>query len=204
MIRIICADISSADEETYGRLYERASEERKRRANRYLRKEDKLLCVTADALLKTALGTNEFQIQKNEYGKPYIKERNDFYYNLSHSGKYAVIAFGNSEVGVDIQQHRGGTDMRLIAEQCFARDEKDYVWQSDQQSEERFYEIWTGKESYLKYIGKGLRKNMQSFSVLDRKREREIRLLHPDEGYSLSLCTTDREYTFELSDVRQL
>ncbi len=202
MIRIICADISSADEETYGRLYERASEERKRRSNRYLRKEDKLLCVTADALLKTALGTNEFQIQKNEYGKPYIKGRNDFYYNLSHSGKYAVIAFGNSEVGVDIQQHHGGTDMRLIAEQCFARDEKDYVWQSDRQSEERFYEIWTGKESYLKYIGKGLRKNMQSFSVLDRKRE--IRLLHPDEGYSLSLCTADREYTFELSDVRQL
>ncbi len=202
MIRLVCADISSADEETYGRLYERACEERKRRADRYRSYEDKLRCVTADALLTAALGAREYQIEKNEFGKPYVKGRNDFYYNLSHSGTYVAIAFGNAEVGVDIQRHRDGTDMRLIAERCFTHDEKEYVWQSARQSEERFYEIWTGKESYLKYVGKGLRENMRSFSVLDRKRE--IRLLHPAEGYSLSLCTADREYTFELSDIRQL
>ena len=49
MIRILCADLASADAdrygEVYGRLYEKASEERKRRADRYLRFEDKLRCV---------------------------------------------------------------------------------------------------------------------------------------------------------------
>ncbi len=202
MIRIICADISRADEKVYASLYERASAERKSRADRYRRYEDKLRCVAADALLRVALGTCEYQIEKNEFGKPYVKGRDDFYYNLSHSGKYVVIAFGNGEIGVDIQQHRGDTDMRMIADHCFARDEKDYVWQSDRQIKERFYEIWTGKESYLKYIGKGLCKDMRSFSISDRKRE--IRLLYPEEGYTLSLCTADNEYTFELSDVRQL
>ncbi len=202
MIRILCADISLADEKVYESLYERASEERKRRADRYRRYEDKLRCVTADALLKNALGTREYQIEKNEFGKPYIKGRNDFYYNLSHSGKYVVIAFGNSEVGVDIQKHGADTDMHLIAEQFFAPDEKAYILQSSRGMSERFYEIWTGKESYLKYIGEGLRKNMRSFSISERKRE--IRLLQPEEGYTLSLCTADKEYTFELSDIRQL
>ena len=41
MIRILCADISSADMNIYRRLYERAAPERKARANRYFRQEDK-------------------------------------------------------------------------------------------------------------------------------------------------------------------
>ncbi len=202
MIRILCADISRADEAVYRRLYRNASEERKRRADRYRRYEDKLRCVAADALLKTALGTDGFQIEKNEYGKPRVRGRTDFHYNLSHSGKYAVIAFGESEVGVDIQKHSGGADMCLIAEQCFSNQEKEYVFGDARQTEKRFYEIWTGKESYIKYIGKGLHQDMRSFSALERKRE--IRLLQPGEGYTLSLCTQDTEYTFELLDIRQL
>lgn len=202
MIRLICVDISSADERVYENLYERASAERKRRADRYLRYEDKLRCVTADALLKAALGTDDFRIEKNAYGKPHVKDRKDFNYNLSHSGKYVVIAFGDSEVGVDVQQNLADTDMKMIAERFFSEEEREYIAACDRQMTERFYEIWTGKESYLKYLGKGLCMDMRTFSVSERKRE--IRFLTPEEGYSLSLCTADKEYTFELSDIRQL
>ena len=90
----------------------------------------------------------------------------------------------------------------MIAERCFTCDEQAYVWKSDRGVTERFYEIWTGKESYLKYLGEGLCRDMRSFGILDRKRE--IRLLKPKEGYSLSLCAGDEEYTFELPDIRQL
>lgn len=203
MIRILCADTSSVDERIFERLYESASEERKRRADRYRRYEDKLCCIMAEALLKLALNTNDFQIIKNKYGKPYVKNREGFYYNLSHSGQYVVMACGDSEIGVDLQRHSPGTDMRMIAESCFAHDEMDYVWQSDSRIEERFYEIWTGKESYLKYIGTGLCGDMRSFSV--RKHESQIRCLQhmPKDGYTLSFCSKDKAYTLELSDVRQ-
>lgn len=204
MIRILCADITSADERIYKSLYERASEERKRRADRYLRQEDKIRCVTADALLRIALGTEIFQIQENEFGKPYIKNQKNFYYNLSHSGNCVVLAWGNGEVGVDVQQHRADTDMRIIAENCFADDEKEYIMQSDRQTEERFYEIWTGKESYLKYVGKGLRGNMRSLSILQRKSEILFLPHFPQKGYSLSLCAAQKDYTFELLDIKQL
>ncbi|MBE6665744.1 MAG: 4'-phosphopantetheinyl transferase superfamily protein [Ruminococcaceae bacterium] len=204
MIRILCADISSADGRTYGRLYESASDERKRKADRYRRYEDQLRCVTADALLKIALNTDDFQIEKNKYGKPYIKNREGFYYNLSHSGQYVALAFGNTEVGIDIQKHDTATNMRMIADICFARDEKEYVWQNGKRTVERFYEIWTGKESYLKYVGKGLSGDMRSFSVFGQGSK--IRCLQntPDDGYTLSFCSADKEYTLELSDIRQL
>lgn len=200
MIRILCADIAAADERVYDRLYEKASDERKKRAERYFRREDKLRCVTAGALLKNALGTEDFRIEKNEFGKPSVKGHKNFHYNLSHSGRYVVIAWGDSEVGVDVQQHDTSVDIQAVADRCFAPDEREYIGQSVQ----RFYEIWTGKESYLKYTGEGLRKDMRSFS--SRKTEPEVRHLHglPDDGYSLSLCTADKAYTFELADVRQL
>lgn len=200
MIRILCADISSADGRVYQSLYARASEERKRRADRYLRYEDKLRCITADALLRTAMGTENFQIQKNEFGKPYIKDRNDFYYNLSHSGDYVVLAFGNTEVGIDIQRHDENTDIQTVAQSCFTRDEREYVGES----KERFYEIWTGKESYLKCVGKGLRGGARSVSVRERRSEILFLPNLPREGYSMSLCAADKDYTFELSDIRQL
>lgn len=200
MIRILCADISSADESVYNCLYSKASVERKKQADRYLRREDKLRCVAADVLLRTVLGTKDFQIQKNESGKPYVKDYENFRYNLSHSGRYVVIAWGETEVGVDVQQHCTDLDMPAVAERCFTSDEQEYIGQSIQ----RFYDTWTGKESYLKYTGEGLRKDMRSFSI--RNLEPAVQCLHclPDTGYSLSLCTTDKEYTFALLDVRQL
>jgi len=200
MIRILCADISCADEQMYRSLYERASEERRKRADRYLRYEGKLRCVTADALLRTALGTDTFQIQKNEFGKPYIKDRDDFYYNLSHSGNYVVLAFGNREVGIDIQKHEENTNIQAVAQSCFTRDEREYVGEST----ERFYEIWTGKESYLKYVGKGLRGGACSVSVRERRSEILFLPHLPREGYSMSLCAAQTDYTLELLNMEQL
>jgi len=204
MIRILCADISSADERVYRRLYEKASPERKRRADRYLRREDKLRCVAADALLKTALGTEDYHVGKTDRGKPYIKERDGFHFNLSHSGCYVVIAYGDTEVGVDVQQHGVVTDMEDIVERWFSTDEQEYVRENSFKVEQRFYEIWTGKESYLKYIGTGLHNDMRSFSVFTL--EPEIRYLYcmPGDGYSLSLCTADSECIFEMMDIQQL
>jgi len=204
MIRIICADISRADGRDYERLYEKASEERKRKADRYRRYEDKLRCVAADALLRAALGAEDIQIEKNEYGKPYIKNMEGTYFNLSHSGSYVVIAVGESEIGIDVQRHGVCADMNVVAELCFTRDEQGYARDGGQYESDRFYEVWTGKESYLKYIGKGFCEDARSFGILGQ-RER-IRCLHntPCEGYTLSFCSADKEYTLELSDVRQL
>lgn len=200
MIHILCADVSSADEDIYNRLYEKASPERKSQADRYLRQEDKLRCVTAYALLRRVVGLEECQIEKNEYGKPYIKDREDFHYNLSHSGRYVVIAWGDSEIGVDVQQHNCSVDIETIAKRFFTADEQAYI----QKDFLRFYEIWTKKESYLKFTGKGLKKSLGSFSTLLPDSGIRYRHRYLDGGYSLSLCTIEKNDTFELLDLQQL
>ncbi len=204
MIRIVCADLSGGTPQMYDRLYALASPERKQRADRYRRQDDKLRCVAADALLRNALGTADYTVAKHRYGKPYLPEYPDFHFNLSHSGRYAVLAWGTPEMGIDVQEHNPGTDFAALAAFGFAPDERDYVFRSEAHMQQRFYEIWTGKESYLKYIGKGLGMDLRSFSVL--RPAPDIRYLRPsfDEGYSLCLCTTENQFTFELLNIRQL
>lgn len=200
MIRILCADIASADAHTYQSLYAKASPQRKNRADRYLRQEDKLRTVTAAALLKSVLDAEDDQIAKNDFGKPYLKNRRDIHFNLSHSGRFVVLAWGDTELGVDVQQHDPSADLNSIGMQFFTNDELQYV----QGDICRFYEIWTKKESYLKYTGRGLRGGLRGFSVL--KPGSSIRYFYRTLGadYSLSLCTEDHEFETTLLDVQQL
>ena len=54
-------------------------------------------------------------------GKPRLLKYLNFFYNISHSGDYAICAVSDSEVGVDIQKIRK-PDMR-IAKRYFTEDE---------------------------------------------------------------------------------
>lgn len=204
MICVLCADISAADKEAYEHLYEKSSPERKVRADRYRRQEDKLRCVTADALLRRALGADCCQIQKGKNGKPFVKDCPDFHYNLSHSGRYVVIAWGNTEVGIDVQQHDAAADLEGIGARFFTSDELVYIREDAARRTERFYEIWTKKESCLKYTGEGLRRDMRSFSTLMPEQPIRYWYRELDADHSLCLCAADQEVTFELLEIHQL
>lgn len=204
MIRVICADISGLAPAAYEALYKKASPERRRRADRYLRWEDAVRCIAADALLRYALGTPDYAVEKGPSGKPYIQGRTDFCYNLSHSGRWVVIAFGPTEVGVDVEQVDSTTDTEAISRRFFAPEEQNYILGAEKGLHQRFFEIWTAKESYLKFLGTGLKKDLASFSVLSL--EPQIRLFRrtlPGD-YCLTLCTTDDDYLFTLLDAQRL
>lgn len=204
MIHVLYTDISSADKNIYNSLYEKASPERKQRADRYLHYKDKIRCVTADALLKTALGIDEYEVIKNESGKPLVRNHADFHYNISHSGDFVVIAWGDSEVGVDIQEHDVNTNMEAIARYCFVPEEQSYVCEGDFVNLFRFYEIWTKKESWMKYTGKVLQTDLRSFSVISSVSSVQYQHRIVYDRYSLCLCTTDNKVEFVLLDVQQL
>ena len=203
MTRVLCAEISKL-EPAYPALYATASAERRQRADRYLRKEDALRCLAAGALLRCAFGTADYTIIKGPFGKPYIKEYNGFHYNLSHSGNWVAIAYGNREVGIDVEKICMDTGKEEIARRYFTPDEQAYVFDTKELAPQRFFEVWTGKESYLKYVGTGLQKNLDSFSIFSL--EPEVCLYHRSlpGGYSLTLCTSDDNYLFELLDAQRL
>lgn len=204
MVSVICVDISRLSDSDYQALYEKATNERKHRAECCRYREDSLRCVAGDALLRLALGNSAYTVAKTELGKPFIQGREDFHFNLSHGGNWAVIAFGSSEVGVDVECRRRDTDIEAVARRYFSPDERQYVFQEEKDRHRRFYEIWTGKESYLKYLGTGLRKSLASFSVFSLEPELRLHRWMLPDGSCLCLCTKDRDCALSLLDLRQL
>lgn len=204
MIQVICADISKLDVSDYHALYEAASAERRSRADAYRFREDSLRCVTADALLRYALGTSEYTVEHTPSGKPFLKGREGFFYNLSHAGCWVVIAWGNSEVGVDVEEVSGASHPDAIARRFFTPEEQNYIFKDGQLLRQRFAEIWTGKESYLKFLGTGLKKELTSFSVLSLPPEIHLHHCMLPGNCSLTICTTEPEFRMELLDARKL
>ena len=187
MIKIDCFDITKLRAGDYDRLYGLASSDRRARADRYPRQEDKIRCICADAMLRQALG-RDCCFGYGEQGKPYLLDGEGLHFNLSHSGRWVVLAYGSGPVGVDVEQKRTG-DLDSIAKRFFNPDEQSFV----QSNPEMFFRIWTGKESYLKYLGTGLTTPLNSFSVLE---DLGVNLFFVSlEDACLTLCTREQEYT---------
>ena len=197
MVHVLCLDVSAWDEGLYQQLYQQASPERKARADRYRRREDALRCVAADALLRRVLGPEYGSIQKTPDGKPYLPERPDFHFNLSHGGKWVVLAYGPSPLGVDVESLRRDPNLHSIARRFFSLEEQAYVFAEGADSHQRFFKIWTGKEGYLKYLGTGLKKDLTSFSVLSPEPGVYFHWEDLPDGSHLCLCTRETAYQLE-------
>ena len=165
---------------------------RAKRADRMRKPEDRLRCLGAGVLLHAALQLEEEQIQTTEHGKPFAPQKK-LLFNLSHSGEYIVLAVGSAEVGVDVQQigavHEG------VAKRCFTAEELSW-YRGDR---ERFFTVWTLKESVSKAVGLGLGLPFDSFSVLPLLTGQSI-LINDRQiygltlslpGHALAVCSTE-------------
>lgn len=199
-----CVRLPEDFEGLYQELYQRVSPDRKRRADRYLRREDGLRCLAAGDLLRDTvervLGITEFEVVKDPGGKPRIAGQDRFYYNLSHSGNRVVIAWGDSPVGVDVQQMHMDSGREDLAMRFFTEHEQTYIFDSPDNRSERFFRVWTGKESYLKYLGTGLRKSLNSFSIFSAEISSMLKSWYLEDDYCVSLCTTDPDCIMEQDD----
>ena len=201
MTRVLCVNLSYATERDYRRLYDLASPERRARANACRRRDDALRCLAADVLMRRVLGPHYSRVEKTPEGKLFLPNRNDLHFNLSHSGYWAVIAWGPAEVGVDVEDPDRDLNMDAIARRFFAEEERQYVFSDESGQQQRFFEIWTAKESYLKYLGTGLKRNLSSFSVLSPDPGIRFHRVTLPLGAPLCLCTTEENYRVELVDV---
>ena len=204
MTHVICTNISGLDDLAYQKLYAGASRDRRERADRYRNREDSLRCLIAEALLRYVLRTKKYTLEKTQYGKPFIKDMPGFHFNLSHAGCWVVIAYGNGETGVDVEYIHRNTDKKAILNRFFCEEERCYVQKESAYSLERFFEIWTGKESYIKYLGTGLRKDLRSFNVRSAEIQKYLHHTKLGEAYCLSLYTREQGYSMQLLGPQQL
>lgn len=167
MVTVCCLDISQFQPGDYERLYALASPERRARADRYLRAEDRLRCVAAEALLWQIPGFSPEKLTKTSTGKPCFRDP-AVHFNLSHSGRWVALAWGDSPVGIDVEEILPNREQ--IAHRFFHPKEQEAVFSAPEGERSRvFFRIWTRKESYLKYLGTGIDRPLASFSVLEDK-----------------------------------
>lgn len=90
---------------------------------------------------------------KGEYGKPYLKEHGDIYFNISHCMGWAACAISDREIGIDIERIRKVTDG--VVRKALTPAEQEALFKANNK-EEMFCRFWTLKESFIKAVGKGL------------------------------------------------
>ena len=114
--------------------------------------------ATARLLLRHALkdcGLQEKEsIKKTDKGKPYI-ERENLFFNISHTDRLVVCAVADKEIGVDVEKIRKLSDAAIKSILCPSEIS---VFQTLSQKEKNEYVCvsWTLKESLTKLLGSGI------------------------------------------------
>ena len=156
----------------YSSLLVLASGKKEARIKRFRHERDAHNCLLGDMLSQimicraTGLGNDRLEFSATEFGKPFLVNDLSIHFNISHSGDYVVCVVDNEPVGIDVEMIKPIN--RKIAERFFAQDEVAYILSArDDFDIQRFYEVWTRKESRIKWEGKGLSTPLPSFSVFD-------------------------------------
>lgn len=107
----------------------------------------------------------EVAFRQGPRGKPYLRG-DELHFNLSHSGKLALIAVSKTELGVDVEKVRHLGSLTSIAERHFSKTEFAALDELDGAARElAFYRCWTRKEAYIKALGEGLSMALDTFDV---------------------------------------
>lgn len=129
--------------------------------------------------------TEDFVIEKDEHGKPYVADKGSksIKFSISHSGGYWGCVVSDKDVGLDIQVVRDDVDIAGISKRFFTEEECAFVNNADsfETALNRFFDIWVRKEAYIKLTGLGLSQGLRNFAVADS--EVLFKSVNDDRGY---------------------
>lgn len=151
---------------------------------------DKKLSLIADLFIRflicqnLKLNNKEITFEKNPFGKPYLLGNPEFHFNISHTRNAIAIGISGNPIGVDIEKIKCA-DLK-IAKRFFCSNELEYILTNKEDS--FFYEIWTKKEAYIKWDGRGLSIPLDSFDVTGGPIDKMLRTV-TIHGYIISVCS---------------
>ncbi|MDD5936535.1 MAG: 4'-phosphopantetheinyl transferase superfamily protein [Clostridiales bacterium] len=212
------------------------SEEKREKMRKKHRNNSDINSIIGEVLARYAIRkrigimNSEIHFSYRDHGKPYIIGMEQLSFNISHSGDWVVCAVGNQEVGIDIEKIK--SSRVKVAKRFFTKAEYgDLIEQPEAQQATSFCKLWTLKEAYLKWSGKGLTEPLDSFwfefgsnnsSPLAEKKQIQLITDHEhclkdadklnfrqykiDNDYELSVCSMEDDFCEEVNiiSIRQL
>ncbi|HLP56344.1 MAG TPA: 4'-phosphopantetheinyl transferase superfamily protein [Fluviicola sp.] len=190
------------------------STEKKAAIRKYHREEDKLRSLVGELLVRMILirrcGMNNEAISfvYTENGKPLLAGAENLHFNVAHAGDWVVCAFDSQPVGVDIEQIKPAN---LAISRSFFTEAEDLDICSATDPNDRFFDYWTLKESFIKQTGNGLSLGINSFGVVftgdDIRIVRDGSLLDgyylrqyiPADGYKVAVCLDNASFPETIS-----
>lgn len=114
----------------------------------------------------TGIAPMDFQFRYGLYGKPFI-ESNSIRFNISHTYGLALFAFSKCDVGIDVEliDHSNQDVDALIASVGTTQEIERLNEFLGFRKNEKFYDIWTCKESFSKLVGTGLNQAFRNIEI---------------------------------------
>lgn len=121
---------------------------------------------------KLGISPHQVNIQLHPNGKPFVQGSKAVYFNVTHSADVIILAVTEEgEIGVDIEQvDREFEWMRV--DSVLAPIEIEWIKENERMNSssvyQRFFQIWTLKEAYIKCTGEGMSRHLKklNFHVL--------------------------------------
>jgi 4'-phosphopantetheinyl transferase len=194
------------------------TDERRRKIQFYRFPDDKVRSMAAYGLLAFALKKAKgieglFELSLHEEGKPYLRDHQDIFFNLSHSQNAVACILGDGEVGIDIQEPFDYDEE--MAKQFCSEKELAAMRKDNGNCSRIINRLWILKEAYTKYFGKGITVDLKEidFSSEDMLEKEDCSLYAIEKkDYNLAICVrkgtkfTEKEvylnkYNYNLYDL---
>jgi 4'-phosphopantetheinyl transferase len=176
-IHLWCAFYDEINDESLLAAYrELMSDSERQIALRFYFPKDRRRYLVTRALARTVLSKyaevapKDWVFRANAHGRPEIVNEcaavHNLSFNITHTPSLIILAVARGcQLGVDVENVRSRQASIAIADRYFAASEVAalHALPADQQ-QQRFYEHWTLKESYIKARGEGLAIALDAFS----------------------------------------
>ena len=143
IVRLLIADLDFGNTHKQ-KLLKLVNEEQVEKALRFNNEKDQIRSLLSSYLINQL---SKEPLLYNEMGKPYYE--NGPHFNVSHSGKYVMMAVSTREIGIDIEENIP-KDMSLLTKIFNEAEAKMIKEHAD------FYYLWCAKESLIKCMGSSI------------------------------------------------
>ncbi len=146
------------------------SEDEKVRGSKYHQLKDRQRFTVSRGLQRyilaqyTSKQASDLQFTLGDNKKPLIAG-STLQYNITHARDYILLAVSNGQIGADVEHIDPAFNFSDILPAHFSPQEIAFIAQQDSQL--RFYRLWTRKEAFLKATGQGLGEHLIDTSSMD-------------------------------------